>query len=91
MTQETIKIQIEIPKSWLILDTDSLHSLIEFDRILRTNLKTLIKEQAIEKIMKEINLPTIDLDKGEIKKEILHLLAKQAIENLMKKDDEDDY
>ena len=89
MTNETIKIQIEIPSGWLNVDTNDLHSLGEFNRILRTDLKTLIKEQAIEKIMQEIKLPEIHFDDNEIKKEILNLLATRAMDNIIQKDNDD--
>ena len=78
----TIKVQIEIPSKWLELDTSKLHNLCELDKILREDLKDLIKKQAIEKIMKNIKIPKIDISKEVLTKEVLSLITKIAIEQL---------
>jgi len=77
-----IDVKIKLPSNWFTADEEDVAHILHVSREIRETLKDLLMEQAIKKIMAEIEIPKVEIDKKELKAKVLELMAERAVDNM---------
>ena len=74
---KTIKIYIEVPEKWF--DGDMSNDLDFITRTCRREIQNRLMDIAVDKLLKSIKVPDIQIDQEELKKIILDKMAEAKL------------